>query len=119
MPTHRIYISRAPQAQSSHVTASKVALPQAEAPPRRPSLKGAAVSRASPHAPNAACHGAAGTMRGFVSAQMSSGVIYHELKLMIGPSGKFWKLILDALRAQHPDAFGDEPERRGDRPRSR
>jgi DNA-binding cell septation regulator SpoVG len=33
---------------------------------------------------------AAGTMLGFVSAKLLSGMIIHELKLMIGPSGKLW-----------------------------
>jgi hypothetical protein len=115
-----------------------------DAPPAKPKTRDIKILRCTPY------RNAAGTMRGFVSAQMPSGVIYHELKLMIGPSGKFWigwpsikqtnkddtpklgpdgkqlwspiiefvdkstrdrcgELILDALRRQHPEAFGDEP----------
>jgi hypothetical protein len=32
----------------------------------------------------------AGTVLGFLSAQMPSGLVIHGLKLMIGPAGKHW-----------------------------
>jgi hypothetical protein len=33
---------------------------------------------------------AAGTMLGYLSAEMPSGMIINDLKLMRGPEGKFW-----------------------------
>jgi hypothetical protein len=32
----------------------------------------------------------AGTVLGFISAELPSGMIVHGLKLMIGPAGKHW-----------------------------
>src|SRR6516165_3898193 len=32
----------------------------------------------------------AGSMRGFVSVELPSGLIVNDVKLMIGPGGKYW-----------------------------
>jgi DNA-binding cell septation regulator SpoVG len=32
----------------------------------------------------------AGTMRGYLSAELPSGMIVNDLKLMLGPAGKLW-----------------------------
>ena len=44
----------------------------------------------------------AGTMRGFLSVQLPSGMIVHELKLMVGPNGGHW-VAMPATKAVDKD----------------
>ena len=51
-------------------------------PERSKPSAGAKILRFTPHQ--------AGSMRGFLSVEMPSGLIINDLKLMIGPTGKPW-----------------------------
>jgi DNA-binding cell septation regulator SpoVG len=45
----------------------------------------------------------AGTMLGFFSAELPSGMVVHGLKLMLGPAGKCWVAMPDSKRRDKDD----------------
>jgi hypothetical protein len=41
-------------------------------------------------------------MRGWISVEMPSGIVIHDMKLMIGPNGSFW-IAMPGQRQLGPD----------------
>jgi DNA-binding cell septation regulator SpoVG len=63
----------------------------------KPPPRGAKILRLTPY------RNAAGTMAGFISAGLPSGMVVHGLKLMVGPQGKFWIATPDQKRRDQDD----------------